>query len=204
MVSRSLASSIHNAAPASRHAHHAPPPNPQRGRADLDRASLSSATATLCEEPVKVVPVAVPSSTPDQLALAAHQAALINQFFGGGRYEEHRLALDVQPSHEARAQKKAKRHADGKPRSWSKRLFTLGWVFPPLWVIGMAIPLLTAKKATSQRDLEDPTLAQDEHTHSDQAIHQTEVVWAKRCAWALAVLTIVIIALVVALVLTAH
>ncbi|KIJ63817.1 hypothetical protein HYDPIDRAFT_91553 [Hydnomerulius pinastri MD-312] len=75
-----------------------------------------------------------------------------------------------------------------EPVTLAMYLFKFGFLFPPFWILG-AIILLSP--LTAPADFE-PSKSEDERQQLVEIMREAEIKWAKRCAWALLGLVILI------------
>jgi len=79
-----------------------------------------------------------------------------------------------------------------EPITLARYVFKYGFLFPPLWFLGLII-LLTPLPVPADFHADKP---ESERTALVEAMRRAEVKWAKRCAWALAVFVFVVGAVV--------
>lgn len=145
---------------------------------------------------------ATPTHTPQQ---NDNTTDPIDDFFGVTRYtratRESRhdsyvapspisVALDgeVPPPYMNATEPPAYNSTPAEPVTLAMYLYRFGFVFPPFWVIG-AIILVSPLKAPA--DFE-PTKSENERQELVQIMRDAEIKWAKRSAWALLILLVVI------------
>ncbi|KAI6006761.1 hypothetical protein EDC04DRAFT_976206 [Pisolithus marmoratus] len=77
--------------------------------------------------------------------------------------------------------------AQSEPATLAMYLFKFGFLFPPFWILG-AIILLSPLNAPAEFE---PTKPEAERQELIRTMRETEIKWAKRCAWALLILIVV-------------
>lgn len=78
--------------------------------------------------------------------------------------------------------------ASSEPPTLAMYLFKFGFLFPPFWILG-AIILLSPLHAPAEFE---PAKPEAERQELIGMIRKTEIRWAKRCAWALLILVLVL------------
>ncbi|KAI6145733.1 hypothetical protein EDD17DRAFT_1495438 [Pisolithus thermaeus] len=78
--------------------------------------------------------------------------------------------------------------ASSEPPTLAMYLFKFGFLFPPFWILG-AIILLSPLHAPAEFE---PAKPEAERQELIGMIRETEIRWAKRCAWSLLILVLVL------------